>query len=163
MFSKKITLSLLKAERKTPVLLFLTATIKAYSSRNQTQNNQQKKLLQYGKYCRLMVWQDFYSQVHYFLFKNKTGSKEVEFEKLANYYVKCTGLFGRQYVWAQKNLKHPTVILTVSQITTLSMQLARLIFSAFFDSIVKLMPYKEHLVEEVCLGKQMEKYLYALY
>lgn len=81
---RKIPLNSLKAETKTPVLLFLTPTVKAYSSRNQAQNNQYKKSLQSGKYCRLMVWWDIYSQVDYLLFKNKTGSKEVQFEKLAN-------------------------------------------------------------------------------
>lgn len=70
-----------------PVLLFLAATLKAYSSRNQTQNNQYKKLLQSGKYCRLMVWWDIYSLVYYLLFKSKTDSKQEQFEKLANNYV----------------------------------------------------------------------------
>lgn len=34
-----------------------------------------------------MFWWDIYSQMYYLLFKNKIGSKEVQFEKLENGYV----------------------------------------------------------------------------
>lgn len=102
-------------------MLFLTTTVKTYSSRNHTQNNQYKKVLQSGIHSTLIVWWDIYSQVYYLLFKNKTGSKEIQFEKLANDCVVYWSLW-KTVCLGLEYLKYPNVIPIVSQITTFYMQ-----------------------------------------
>lgn len=59
--------------------MFLTVTVKAYSCRNQTKNNQYKRhSAVWERLCRLMVWCEIHSQLYSFLFKNNTGSKGVQ-------------------------------------------------------------------------------------
>lgn len=77
---RKIPSNSLKAEKEnTSVLMFLTATVKAYSCRYQAQNNQYKRhSAVWERLWKLMVWCEIYSQVYSLLFENKTGSKEVQ-------------------------------------------------------------------------------------